>query len=473
MLSNNKNALNALSPLDGRYSSQLDNLANLFSEFSLIQSRVQVEIEYILFLSDQKIIPQFTVPQKNKLLSLSKNFSQKNAEEIKKIEQKVHHDVKAVEYFLRDFFKKNKLPNSHYIHFALTSEDTNSLAYGVMLQIAKDAVITPALITLLTKIAEMAEQLSDAAMLAKTHGQSAVPTTMGKELVVFAQRFYEELTILDSINIQGKLTGAVGNYNAHKAALDMHDWPALSSAFIRSLGLAPQTATTQIVSAESYTRFFSSLLRINLILIDLNQDIWRYISDGVFLQKQKKEEVGSSTMPQKVNPIDFENSEGNLGLANALLQFFITKLPISRLQRDLSDSTVKRNFGAALGYCVLAYNSTLKGLQKLSFNSTKTQADLDDHWEIVAEGVQVVLKHHGVEDAYEQLKEFCRGSQLCRTDFEEFISKSDFPPHVSEQLLNITPFSYSGYASDLTKAHITSITSYLKGKNGSTKNKKK
>ena len=462
MLSNSVNSLHALSPLDGRYHSQLTELSQLFSEYALIKKRVYIEISYILFLADQKIISSFSTPQKKLLLNLITSFDITNAEKIKQLEKTIRHDVKAVEYYLRDFFVEHQLPNSEYIHFALTSEDINALAYSLLLQQAKQNSILPTLKNILQQLLSESEKFSTVPLLAKTHGQPAVPTTVGKELFVFVDRLYQELQIVDHQVIAGKLTGAVGNLNAHKVAFPKINWLEKSRQFVQSLGLESQSITTQISEAETYTRFFSSLLRINLILLDFNQDMWRYISDGVFLQKKNKAEVGSSTMPQKINPIDFENSEGNLGLANALLIFFIQKLPISRLQRDLSDSTVKRNFGTTLGYSYLAYASLEKGLRKLELNFKKIDNELNEHWEVVAEGLQTVLKTQGLTDAYEQLKIFSRGNQLTQKNVVTFIDSLTVSAKVKNQLKCITPHTYIGYAHQLVIDNSPRIKNYLR-----------
>lgn len=472
-MSANNTELYVLSPLDGRYHSQLDSLSKLFSEFALIKYRVHVEVLYLLFLSDEKIIPSFSVSERKKISSTIEDFSAADVEEIKNIENKVKHDVKAVEYFLQSFFQKNNLSNKQYVHIALTSEDINALAYGLMLQAAKKEVLIPTLKEVMAELVSMAERYASVPMLARTHGQPAVPTTMGKELLVFAARLYEALIQLDSLPIKGKLTGAVGNFNAHNSAFPNHNWVKLSSKFIQSLGLEPQLITTQIIPAETYTQFFSVLQQINLILLDLSQDFWRYISDGIFVQTLTKDEVGSSTMPQKINPIDFENCEGNLGLANALFTFFIQKLPISRLQRDLSDSTVKRNFGVAIGYSLVAYRSVIKGLKKLSLNTTKLEEELDNHWEVVTEGIQIILKRHGVADAYEQLKAFSRGNHLTKTELNSFIQNLTIAESLKKELLALTPFTYTGYAERLVHEQLPPITNYLKGQHGSSKNKKK
>jgi adenylosuccinate lyase len=454
--------LTSLSPLDGRYRSQLTDIAALFSEHSLIFHRLHVEIEYILFLADNSVVPQLSVAEKKALRKIVKSFTLGDAQEIKKIEEKTHHDVKAVEYFLRHKLESLSIPIEEYVHLALTSEDTNSLALGLMMKKFQQTVALPQLRTLLEKIAEIADEHAETAMLARTHGQPAVPTTLGKEFLVFAHRLYEEMLVLEKHQFKAKMSGAVGNFNAHHVAFSTHDWPKLGEQFIRSLGLQPAPFSTQIVPAETYTQFFSMLVRINTILIDLNQDMWRYISDGYLIQKNAKGQVGSSTMPHKVNPIDFENSEGNLGLANSLLTFFIQKLPISRLQRDLSDSTVKRSFGSALAYASLGYRSLLKGLHKISAHEKRLHDELDNHWEIVSEGLQVVLRASGDSQGYEKLQTFLQGKHISKEDLQTFIESLDVTATTKKKLLAISPFSYTGLSSKITARGVALVTKYLK-----------
>lgn len=456
-------ALTSLSPLDGRYSSKTANLAAYFSEFALIKYRVKVELAYLLFLSEQKLIPQLSVANAKKVTKIADDFTLQQAAKVKKMEQKTMHDVKAVEYFIHQELKKLSLPISQYVHLGMTSEDTNSLAQSLMLKEALEKVVLPQLRQVLQKLTLLATELKEAVLLARTHGQAAVPTTMGKELMVFAVRLYEELQILSTLPIEAKLSGAVGNFSAQLAAFPRANWPKLSRQFISSLGLKPASISTQIVPAESYTRVFSSLLHINMIFLDLDQDIWRYISDGLFVQQKAQGQVGSSTMPHKVNPIDFENSEGNLGLANALLNFFITKLPVSRLQRDLSDSTVKRNFGVALGHACLAYDSLLKGLGKIKFNALHAQAELGEHWEVISEAFQVILRANGDQRGYEKLKDFSQGKKITATQINDFIDTLSVSAKVKKQLRAITPNTYIGLASQLVEQFVPIINAYLKG----------
>lgn len=455
-------ALQALSPLDGRYNSQLVDLAHLFSEEHLIQTRFTIEVKYLLFLSGHGCIPRFSLEDEKRIHGFVEDFSMQDALLVKEHEKRTKHDVKAVEYLLRDKMDAANISGSHYIHVALTSEDVNSLAYSLLIAEGKRVLITT-LRRLLSELAAMSEEYADVPMLARTHGQEAVATTVGKELAVFATRLFHELLTLDAQHIDAKLTGAVGNFNAHTVAFPKHNWIDLSQKFVSSLDLKPNIMTTQILPTESYLECFSSLIRVNGILLDLNQDIWRYISDHAFGQKVEKEQVGSSTMPQKVNPIDFENSEGNLGLANALLIFFIQKLPVSRLQRDLSDSTVKRSIGTAFGYCQLAYLSLLKGLPKLTVNTQKLHQELSEHWEVLAEALQVVLRVEGDEDGYEKLRVFSQGKQLTEKDLSEFIRGLALPPETQARLLTLRPETYLGLAPELTTDAVQPIKAYLKG----------
>lgn len=462
-LPNTQSTLTALSPLDGRYHSQLTALANLFSEFGFFRYRVQVEVEYLIFLSQKQCIPSLSSEQKQQLREVSAKFSLEDAASIKQLEYQTKHDVKAVELFLRQQLTQRQLPGGQHLHLALTSEDVNSLAYSLMIQAAREEILLPELKKLLEQLADFATQQAETSMLARTHGQAAVPTTVGKEFANVAVRLMKELRELEHIQIEAKLTGAVGNFNAHVVTFPDHDWQALSREFVESFGLTAELFTTQILPAESYSRLFASLQRVNSILIDLNQDIWRYISDGYFSQKAEAGQVGSSTMPQKVNPIEFENSEGNLGLANSLLGFFIQKLPVSRLQRDLSDSTVKRSIGSAFGYCLLGYASLRKGAAKLSVNTKELGRELNQHWEVLAEALQVVLRLHGDAQGYEKLKTFSQGKRLTQHDVEEFIDSLPASQEVKATLHNLQPTTYLGLASELTHLAVKDVTNYLQG----------
>ncbi len=459
-MSTTKTTLTALSPLDGRYSAKLTELASIFSDVALTKNRVLVEVEYLIFLSTKKLIGRFSADQKRQLRSMVAQFAVDEAQQVQEIERQTKHDVKAVEYFLREYLKKNHLPNEASVHLCLTSEDVNSLAYGLMLAQGKE-VLEEELSALLRQLADFARDHRDVVMLARTHGQLAVPTTVGKEIAVFAQRLLTELELLRTLKIEGKMTGAVGNLNAHTSAFTNESMLSFSEEFVASLGLTPNVVTTQILPPESYTRFFSSLVRCNGILLDLTQDCWRYISDGYFEQKLAPGQIGSSTMPQKINPIDFENSEGNLGLAQALLLHFIQKLPVSRLQRDLSDSTVKRSIGSALGYCHLAYLSLRAGLQKITVSPEKTSAMLQDHWEVVAEAYQVILRKNNVSDGYEQLKTLTQGKQLSDDEARTWIGQLSVHTDIKKELASITPQTYIGQAVAIADLVLRRISNFF------------
>ncbi len=456
--------LTAISPLDGRYHTQLTEVSNIFSEFALITHRVKIEIQYLFFLSKHRLIPKITSDEEIFLLQLQHDFSTTDAEEVKKIELITRHDVKAVEYFLTAKLQKINSPLAAYVHIALTSEDVNSLAYSQMLMEAKEQLVIPMLQLLLKTLGKIINDYADTPMLARTHGQVAVPTTIGKEFAVFAQRLLQELLVLDQLQIEGKVSGAVGNFNAHLTIFPDVDWLKISKEFVASLGLAPSVIATQILSPESYSQLFSSLIRINGILLDLNQDAWRYISDGYLVQKLATGQVGSSTMPHKVNPIDFENSEGNLGMANSMLIHFIQKLPISRLQRDLSDSTVKRNFGVAIGQCVLAYTSLIKGLQKISVDTIKVNQELNDHWEVVAEAYQVILRMHGDVLGYQKLQEQTQGKKVTKKILNQFVAQLQISDEIKQQLLQLSPTNYLGLSAEIAATVHRNIRSYLKSK---------
>jgi adenylosuccinate lyase len=443
---NNTNPVFSLSPLDGRYQSKVNSLSEYLSEFAYIKYRVQVEIKYLMYFTSH--ILHKSLDQKS-LIALINNFDEQDVLKIKEIEKITKHDVKAIEYYLRE-----KTDLSSYIHFGLTSEDVNNIAYSLMLKDGLQQVIIPELHELSALLIHLSEKYKNASMLARTHGQPAVPTTMGKEIFVFAKRLQDELEFLTNLPIEAKLNGAVGNYNALIAAYPNVDWIYISSDFIKSLGLKQNLYTTQILPSDNYIKIFQSIHLINAILLGFSQDLWRYISDGYFIQKVNENEVGSSTMPQKVNPIDFENAEGNLGFANAMLDFFTNKLPISRLQRDLSDSTVKRNFGVALGHALLAYKSCIAGLNKLEFNQQFADKDLDAHWEIITEGIQTILRSHDDSQAYEKLKTFSRGKQLNQDMIKRFVNSLEISEEMKQKLLQITPHSYLGLASQLVSKGI-------------------
>lgn len=429
--------LNAISPLDGRYSEKTKIFSQYFSEYALIKYRLIVELKYLNALK-----PKF------KIHNIIENFDEKDCQKIKEYEKITNHDVKAIEYFL-----KEKI-NTEFIHFALTSEDTNNLAYGLLIKDSLNQVILPKIQDVLSIIKNYSEDYINIPMLARTHGQPAVPTTLGKELAVFYKRLSEEFKILNSQKISGKLNGAVGNYNAHVSAYPKKDWIKFSEKFINSLDLEPNLITTQIESFDSIIRIFDSLKRLNNILIGFCQDIWYYISIDYLKQIPKKDEVGSSTMPQKINPIDFENAEGNLQLANSMLEFFNRKLQISRLDRDLTDSTVKRNIGSAFAFSYIAYSSLLKGLSKISPNEEKIKADLEENWAVISEGIQTILRANNIEKPYEALKELTRGKKINKKNLDEFIDSLDINKKIKIKLKNLSPFNYLGLAQKLTKIAI-------------------
>ncbi|CAN5274056.1 adenylosuccinate lyase [soil metagenome] len=454
---NQANPLAALSPLDGRYQTQLVGLSHIFSEFALIKNRVRVEVEYFIFLSDQKIGATLTTIQKQSLQKIISDFDESDAEKVKEFEKTTKHDVKAAEYYLRQKLNEVEIDGEEWIHFGLTSEDVNSLAYGLSLTEANKTSILPALKKILAQLTLMVSTTRDVPMLARTHGQAAVPTTVGKEILVFAMRLLPLTKKLEEFQFEAKLSGAVGNLNAHVAAYEPIHWLDLSRNFIETLGLRANIFSTQIVPPESYLEYFQVLQLINGILLDLSQDFWRYISDGYFLQAVEKGQVGSSTMPQKINPIDFENAEGNFGLANALLVFFIQKLPVSRLQRDLSDSTVKRSFGTAFGHCQLGYISLLKGLQKISVNEKGVRAELNTHWEVVTEGIQTILRTSGDATAYEKLKDFSQGQEVSQQNVAQFIEELKVDKETKQKLQKLSPETYLGAVQDIISLGLTEL----------------
>tara|TARA_B110000003_G_scaffold52006_1_gene51475 strand:+ start:9408 stop:10775 length:1368 start_codon:yes stop_codon:yes gene_type:complete len=450
-------ALNALSTIDGRYSAQADNLRPFFSEFGLIKNRVKIEILWLILLGDDdeiKEIPKFSKKTKQQLDLIIQHFSLENAESIKIIEKDTNHDVKAVEYWLKDNLKSNSEIQavSEFIHFACTSEDINNLSYALMLKEGMEQVIIPSIKMLEKNLSVKAKLYSSIPMLARTHGQTASPTTLGKEFANVSSRISRQIVALATQDYLGKMNGAVGNYNAHYSAYPNKDWHNFSKVFIESLGLKQNAYTTQIEPHDFMAEIFHSVIRANSILIDLNRDLWSYISNSYFTQKTLKNEVGSSTMPHKVNPIDFENSEGNLGLANALLTHLSEKLPLSRWQRDLTDSTVLRNIGLALGYSLVAYKSCLKGLDKIEVNQEKINIDLDSAWEILAEPIQTVMRKNGISNPYEKLKELTRGSQkINQKILHDFISALEISKEDKEYLINLKPQTYLGIAIHLAK----------------------
>jgi len=450
-------ALNALSPLDGRYHSKLDAIRPLFSEYALIKHRARVEIEWLKALSASKELEEiasFSADTIRELDAAITNFSEDDAAQVKRIESRTNHDVKALEYWLKEKFEQNPEVNkaSEFIHFACTSEDINNLSHGLMLKGARDTIILPFLTNLIDRLTELAHDLAKQPMLSRTHGQTASPTTLGKELANVVYRLKRQQIQLQQNEILGKINGAVGNFNAHLSAYPNFDWESFARKFVESLGLSYNPMTIQIEPHDYMAELYDCLSRINTILIDLNRDIWGYISVGYFKQKVKAGEIGSSTMPHKVNPIDFENSEGNLGMANAILRHMAEKLPISRWQRDLTDSTVLRNMGVGFGYTLLGYDSCLRGLNKLEVNSTKIQEDLNNSWEVLAEPIQTVMRRYGIENPYEQLKELTRGKGGINKDsLHTFIEQLNIPVDAKQSLLEMTPANYIGKAVELIK----------------------
>jgi adenylosuccinate lyase len=449
--------LNALSPLDGRYQTKLDALWPYFSEYALIKHRAWVEVEWLKALAaakDLQEIAPFSADTIKELDAAIVNFSEADAAQVKTIEARTNHDVKALEYWLKEKFDANPEVKkaSEFIHFACTSEDINNLSHGLMLKSARDAVMLPFLGDLIARLTALSHELADTPMLARTHGQTASPTTMGKELANVVYRLQRQQKQLKNNEILGKINGAVGNFNAHLSAYPHFDWESFAQKFVTNLGLTYNPMTIQIEPHDYMAELYDCLARINTILIDLNRDIWGYISVGYFKQKVKAGEIGSSTMPHKVNPIDFENSEGNLGLANAVLRHMAEKLPISRWQRDLTDSTVLRNMGVAFGYTLLGYDSCLRGLNKLEINPEKLAQDLDASWEVLAEPIQTVMRRYGLSNPYEQLKELTRGKGgINKASLHAFISGLNIPSDAKKLLLEMTPASYIGKAVALTK----------------------
>ncbi len=456
----NFSAISALSPLDGRYAAKLAKLRPAMSEQGYMQRRVQVEVAWLIALSDCGFaeFKPLTPGARTYLLSLVKHFSETDAEAIKAIEKVTNHDVKAVEYWIKSRFegRPELLAAGEFVHFACTSEDINNTSHALQLKAARDQVLLPALDGVITKLRDMAHAFADVPMLSRTHGQTASPTTVGKEIANVVVRLQAARSKIADIKLLAKMNGAVGNYNAHLSAWPDFDWEAFSRKVIETpeplgLGLTFQPYSIQIEPHDYMAELFDAVARSNTILIDWSRDVWGYVSLGYFKQKLRDGEVGSSTMPHKVNPIDFENAEGNLGLANALLRHLSEKLPISRWQRDLSDSTVLRNMGVALGYAVLAYQSMATGLGKLEINETAIAADLDASWEVLAEPVQTVMRRFGLPKPYEQLKEFTRGEPMTRELMRGFIARLELPAAEKQRLLEMTPGNYTGMAGILAK----------------------
>ncbi|QNN57041.1 adenylosuccinate lyase [Diaphorobacter ruginosibacter] len=452
--------ITALSPLDGRYAAKLADLRPIMSEHGYMQRRVQVEITWFIALSDAGFaeFKPLSAGARSYLHSLVSNFSEADSAAIKEIEKTTNHDVKAVEYWIKSQFEaRPELQKAaEFVHFACTSEDINNTSHALQLRAGRDQVVLPTLDRIQLKLREMARQFADVPMLSRTHGQTASPTTVGKEIANVVMRLQNACDRISGVKILGKMNGAVGNYNAHLSAWPDFDWEAFSRKVIEAhepegLGITFQPYSIQIEPHDYMAELFDAVARTNTILIDLSRDIWGYVSLGYFKQKLKAGEIGSSTMPHKVNPIDFENAEGNLGLANALLRHLSDKLPISRWQRDLTDSTVLRNIGVALGYAVLAYNSLLTGLNKLELNEEALAEDLDNSWEVLAEPIQTVMRRYGVAGAYEKLKEVTRGKTVTAEALHALIRSLDIPQADKDRLLAMTPGSYTGKAAELAK----------------------
>jgi len=448
--------LSALSPLDGRYATKTNALRPILSEAGFMHHRVKVEVAWLIALSEAGFaeLPPFSIPALALLEGLASNFTEDDAARIKSIEAVTNHDVKAVEYWLKE--KVNDVPElvkaSEFIHFACTSEDINNTSHGMMLKTARDKVLLPQLASVIAKLTELAHEHADLPMMSRTHGQPASPTTLGKEMANVVARLKRASERIASVQILGKMNGAVGNYNAHLSAYPDIDWAVFSRKVIEDkLGLTFNPHTIQIEPHDYIAELFDAIARTNTILLDLNRDIWGYISIGYFKQRTKAGEIGSSTMPHKVNPIDFENSEGNLGMANAVLKHMSEKLPVSRWQRDLTDSTVLRNIGVGFGYSVLAYDSCLRGLNKLEVNPERLAADLNESWEVLAEPIQTVMRRYGIENPYEQLKELTRGKGITKEALREFIQGLTIPAEEKKRLLDMTPASYIGLAAQLAR----------------------
>jgi adenylosuccinate lyase len=449
--------LSALSPLDGRYAAKTDKLRPLLSEAGFMHHRVKVEVAWLQALASAGFveIKPFSAAARNLLDMLAAEFTEADAARIKEIEAVTNHDVKAVEYWLKEKVKDvpELVAASEFIHFACTSEDINNTSHGMMLKAARDSVLLPALQGVIAKLTELARANAELPMLSRTHGQPASPTTLGKELANVVARLQRAERRIANVEILGKMNGAVGNYNAHLSAYPDVDWAAFSKNVIEQrLGLVFNPYTIQIEPHDYMAELFDAVARANTILLDLNRDIWGYISIGYFKQRTKAGEIGSSTMPHKVNPIDFENSEGNLGLANAVLKHLSEKLPVSRWQRDLTDSTVLRNIGVGFGYAILAYDSCLRGLNNLEVNPARLAEDLDATWEVLAEPVQTVMRRYGIENPYEQLKELTRGKGISRQALQEFVAGLAIPQEAKDQLLALTPATYTGLAAQLARA---------------------
>ncbi|ASP40956.1 adenylosuccinate lyase [Bacterioplanes sanyensis] len=450
-------ALTAISPIDGRYGSKTSALRAAFSEFGLIRARVEVEIRWLQQLAQHPHIaevPALSDAANALLNAIVADFSVLDAQRIKDIEATTNHDVKAVEYFIKERFADNQELHAinEFVHFACTSEDINNLSHALMLRQGRDQVLLPAMRDIANAIRALAHEHAELPMLSRTHGQTASPTTLGKEMANVVARLERQISQLEQVTLLGKINGAVGNYNAHLSAYPDVDWQGNAQQFVESLGLNWNPYTTQIEPHDYMAELFDAIARFNTIVIDFDRDIWAYISLGYFKQRTIAGEVGSSTMPHKVNPIDFENSEGNLGLANAVFDHLAAKLPISRWQRDLTDSTVLRNMGVGAGYSLIAYQATMKGISKLQVNAERVSEDLDNAWEVLAEPIQTVMRRYGIEQPYEKLKAFTRGKAITQDAMGDFIASLELPDSVKAELNAMTPASYIGNAAAQAKA---------------------
>jgi len=449
----NLSSLTAISPIDGRYASKTEGLRLIFSEYGLIRYRVEVEVRWLQALAAHPGIPEVPAlsdAAQARLADICDGLDVTEAAKVKHLEKTTNHDVKAVEYYLKSMVAGDAelAAISEFIHFACTSEDINNLAYALMLRDARELVLLPALDKLIATLTTLAHQYGDLPMLARTHGQPASPTTLGKEIAVFAHRLIIERNQLATVALFGKANGAVGNYNAHRIAYPDVDWPALAESVIEGMGLVQNPHTTQIENHDFIARYFHALMRANTILIDFSRDVWNYISVGYFKQRTVEGEVGSSTMPHKVNPIDFENAEGNLGMANAVMEHLTQKLPISRLQRDLTDSTVLRNLGVGVAHSIIAFSALEKGLSKLDADPAELAADLDDNWEVLGEAIQTVMRRYGLPEPYEQLKKLTRGQRLGADAIRAFVTGLALPDDAKQRLLALTPGRYTGNAAE-------------------------
>jgi adenylosuccinate lyase len=453
----NLSSLTAVSPIDGRYGSKTADLRSAFSEFGLIKNRVLVEVRWLQHLAAHPELTEvgpLSAESNTALNRLVDNFTEADAERIKEIERTTNHDVKAVEYFIKEGIADVPELNAikEFVHFACTSEDINNLSHALMLKEGRDQVLLPQAEEIAGQMASMAKTFADVPMLSRTHGQTASPTTVGKEFANVCYRLNRQIEQIRQVTLMGKINGAVGNYNAHLSAYSSVDWAENADGFVTSLGLSLNPYTTQIEPHDYIAELFDAIARFNTILIDFNRDIWGYISLGYFKQRTIAGEVGSSTMPHKVNPIDFENSEGNLGLANAVFGHMAQKLPVSRWQRDLTDSTVLRNMGVGFGYSVIAYQSTLKGISKLELNEQRLAEDLDNTWEVLAEPVQTVMRRYNIPEPYEKLKALTRGQGITKEALLSFVESLDIPEDAKAELRSLTPASYIGNAVDQAKA---------------------